>query len=78
MAILHGFWLRYAPRPLDGEAIDEDLEAFLLWIAKACDGLDPEGRNVHQRPFQFGARFCENARGPSMKSSDVSIAAAAG
>ena len=26
MAILYGFWPRYEPRPLDEEAIDEDLD----------------------------------------------------
>ena len=40
MAILYGFWPRYEPRPLDDQAIDKDLEAFLLWMAKVCDGLD--------------------------------------
>ena len=41
MAILYGFWPRYEPRPLTDEAIDNDLEAFLHWMAEACDGLDP-------------------------------------
>lgn len=40
MAILYGFWPRYEPRPLDDEAIDADLEAFLLWMAEVCDGLE--------------------------------------
>ena len=40
MAILYGFWPRYEPRPLDDQAIDKDLEAFLLWMAQVCDGLD--------------------------------------
>ena len=26
---------------LDDAAIDRDLRAFLLWMAEACDGLDP-------------------------------------
>jgi hypothetical protein len=42
MAILYGFWPRYEPRPLDDEAIDADLSEFLLWMAGACDGLDPD------------------------------------
>ena len=41
MAIIYGFWPRYEPRPLDDAAIDEDLKAFLLWMAEVCDGLDP-------------------------------------
>jgi hypothetical protein len=41
MAILYGFWPRYEPRPLTDEQIDGDLEAFLLWMAEVCDGLDP-------------------------------------
>lgn len=40
MAILYAFWPRYEPRPLDDEAIDKDLEGFLLWMAQVCDGLD--------------------------------------
>jgi hypothetical protein len=42
MAILYGFWPRYEPRPLDDTAIDADLVEFLLWMAGACEGLDPE------------------------------------
>ncbi len=42
MAILYGFWPRYEPRPIDDDAIDADLVEFLLWMAGACDGLDPE------------------------------------
>jgi hypothetical protein len=42
MAILYGFWSRYEPRPLSDEQIDDDLKAFLFWMAQACDGLDPE------------------------------------
>ena len=41
MAIVYAFWPRYEPRPLDDAAIDDDLEAFLIWMADACDGLDP-------------------------------------
>jgi len=41
MAIIYGFWPRYEPRPLDETAIDLDLRAFMLWMAEACDGLDP-------------------------------------
>ena len=40
MAILWGFWPRYEPRPLDDDAIDADLEAFLRWMADACADLD--------------------------------------
>jgi hypothetical protein len=40
MAILYGFWPRYEPRPLDDDAIDRDLSAFMLWMAEACEGLD--------------------------------------
>jgi len=42
MAIVYGFWPRYEPRPLDDEAIDEELKPLLLWIATVCDGLDPQ------------------------------------
>jgi hypothetical protein len=42
MAIISAFWPRYAPRPIDDEAIDDELEPFLLWMAKVCDGLDPD------------------------------------
>jgi len=42
MAIVYGFWPRYEPRPLDDAAIDAELEAFLIWMAGVCDGLDPE------------------------------------
>lgn len=42
MAIIYAFWPRYEPRPLDDEAIDDELEPFLLWMAEVCDGLDPE------------------------------------
>lgn len=42
MAIVYAFWPRYEPRPLDDEAIDDELEPFLLWLADVCDGLDPE------------------------------------
>jgi hypothetical protein len=42
MAILYGFWPRYEPRPLDDEKIDADLSEFILWMAGACDGLDPD------------------------------------
>ncbi len=42
MALIYGFWPRYEPRPLTDEQIDDDLEAFLFWMAQACDGLDPE------------------------------------
>jgi hypothetical protein len=41
MAIIYGFWPRYEPRPIDDAAIDRDLRTFLLWMAEACDGLDP-------------------------------------
>ena len=41
MAILYGFWPRYEPRPMSDEEIDDDLEAFLFWMAEVCDGLDP-------------------------------------
>jgi hypothetical protein len=42
MALIHGFWPRYEPRPLNDEQIDDDLEAFLFWMSEVCDGLDPE------------------------------------
>ena len=42
MALIYGFWPRYEPRPLSDEQIDDDLEAFLFWMAEACDGLDPD------------------------------------
>jgi hypothetical protein len=42
MAIVYAFWPRYEPRPLDDVAIDDALAPFLLWMAQACDGLDPE------------------------------------
>jgi hypothetical protein len=42
MAIIYAFWPRYEPRPLDDEAIDNELMPFLLWMAEVCDGLDPE------------------------------------
>jgi hypothetical protein len=42
MAIISAFWPRYEPRPLDDDAIDAELIPFLLWMAEACDGLDPE------------------------------------
>jgi hypothetical protein len=41
MAFVYGFWARYEPRPADTE-IDSDLMEFALWMAGACDGLDPE------------------------------------
>jgi hypothetical protein len=41
MAIVYAFWPRYEPRPLDDAAIDDELVPFLLWMADACDGLDP-------------------------------------
>ena len=42
MAIISAFWPRYEPRPIDDEAIDDELVPFLLWVAEVCDGLDPE------------------------------------
>jgi len=42
MAIVYGFWPPYEPRPLTDAQIDEDLVAFLLWMAQVCDGLDPD------------------------------------
>jgi len=42
MALIYGFWPRYEPRPLNDEQIDDDLEAFLLWMSEVCDGLDPD------------------------------------
>jgi len=42
MAIVSAFWPRYEPRPLDDEAIDDELVPFLVWMAEVCDGLDPE------------------------------------
>ncbi|HEX3700736.1 MAG TPA: hypothetical protein VHV27_08695 [Phenylobacterium sp.] len=42
MAIVSAFWPRYEPRPLDDEAIDDELEPFLVWVAEVCEGLDPE------------------------------------
>ena len=41
MAIVYAFWPRYEPRPLSDEAIDKELEPFLLWLAEESDGLDP-------------------------------------
>jgi hypothetical protein len=40
MAIVYGFWPRFEPRPLDDEAIDEDLADLCLWIADVCGGLE--------------------------------------
>jgi hypothetical protein len=40
MAIIHGFWPRYEPRPLTDAVIDEDLADFCVWMADACDGLE--------------------------------------
>ncbi len=40
MALIHGFWNRYEPRPPEQE-IDNDLADFALWMAESCDGLDP-------------------------------------
>lgn len=42
MAILHGFWPRYEPRPLNDAEVDADLVEFLAWMAGVCDGPDPE------------------------------------
>jgi hypothetical protein len=42
MAIVHGFWPRYEPRPLDDAAIDADLEDFLRWVYDTCPALDRE------------------------------------
>jgi len=42
MAIVYAFWPRFEPRPLEDEAIDDELEPFLIWVAEVCDGLDPE------------------------------------
>ncbi len=41
MALIYGFWPRYEPRPMTDEQIDDDLEAFLFWMAQVCDGLNP-------------------------------------
>jgi hypothetical protein len=40
LAFIYGFWDRFEPRPPE-EQIDEDLKEFALWMAKACEGLDP-------------------------------------
>ena len=40
LAFIYGFWERFEPRPAESE-IDSDLKEFALWMAKACDGLDP-------------------------------------
>ncbi len=41
MAMIYGLWDRYEPRPPE-TAIEADLEAFCLWLAEVCDGLDVE------------------------------------
>lgn len=40
MALVYGFWPRYEPRPLDDEAIDNDLADFCEWMAEHCEGLE--------------------------------------
>ena len=40
LAFIYGFWDRFEPRPPEDQ-IDEDLREFALWMALACDGLDP-------------------------------------
>ena len=40
MAMVHGLWDRYEPRPPEHE-IDADLIDFCLWVAEVSDGLDP-------------------------------------
>lgn len=45
MAIVYGLWDRYEPRPAEA-VINADLEAFCLWLAEVCDGLDPEDLRV--------------------------------
>jgi hypothetical protein len=40
LAFIYGFWERFEPRPPEDQ-IDDDLKEFALWMAKACDGLDP-------------------------------------
>ena len=42
MALIHGFWPRYEPRPVSDIEIDADLADFLLWMSAVCDGLDPQ------------------------------------
>jgi haloalkane dehalogenase len=40
MAMVHGHWDRYEPRPPEHE-IDADLLAFALWVADVAPGIDP-------------------------------------
>jgi haloalkane dehalogenase len=41
MAMVHGFWDRYEPRPPEHE-IDADLLDFSLWVAEVAESLNPE------------------------------------
>jgi hypothetical protein len=63
MAILYAFWPRYEPRPLDDEAIDDELAPFLIWMAEVCDGLDPEDfKWTLERSPRMRARQTQAAR----------------
>lgn len=42
MALVYGFWPRFAPRPLTDDAIDDDLTELCLWIAEITDDMQPE------------------------------------
>lgn len=42
MALVHGFWPSFAPRPLTEEAIDDDLAELCIWIAEITDDMQPE------------------------------------
>jgi hypothetical protein len=48
MAIVHGFWDRYEPRPPDQE-IEKDLFDFIMWVAQVCRSIDPaDVRRVYE------------------------------
>jgi len=64
MAILYGFWPRYEPRPLDDAAIDEDVEAFLRWMAQVCEGLDLADLEWTLQRSPRGSRVSATIRGP--------------
>ncbi|MEA2624006.1 MAG: haloalkane dehalogenase [Candidatus Binatota bacterium] len=53
MAIVHGFWERWEPRPPEHE-IDADLLDLSLWVAEVSDGIDPA--DVHRVAKHAGLR----------------------
>jgi hypothetical protein len=42
MALVYGFWPRFAPRPITDAAIDDDMAELCLWIADVVDEMQPE------------------------------------